>query len=116
MSVRTLGPKGVDCEIPRRLEGNETFFIRVWKPFPSIRVLKTLTPERENSKWTISTSGGLGPLQMVSEPDTRRCASEEAEPCRGVDTRQCASDHVGPRRGVDCEIPHRLERETKHSL
>ena len=24
------GPNGVDCEIPRRLEKNKTFFIRVW--------------------------------------------------------------------------------------
>ena len=36
-------------------------------------------PERENPKRTVSASGGLGPLQMVSEPDTGRCASEEAE-------------------------------------
>ena len=33
---------------------------------------------------------------MVLELDTGRCASEDAE--------------------VDCEIPHRLERGTKHSL
>ena len=37
-------------------------------------------PEWENPKRTISASGGLGLLQMVSEPDTRQCASEEAEP------------------------------------
>ena len=49
---------------------------------------------------TISNSGGLGLLQMVLESDTGRCASEDA----------------GPSRGVDCEIPHRLERGTKHSL
>ena len=36
---------------------------------------------------------------MVLEPDTGRCASEEAEPRRGVDTRWCASKDVGPRRG-----------------
>ena len=81
---------------------------------------------------------------MVSEPDTGRCASEEAEPRRGVDTRRCSSKDVGPQRGgfgvphqlekgtsasedagpllarpskeVDCEIPHQLERRTKHSF
>ena len=43
---------------------------------------------------------GLGLLQMILEPDTGRCASED----------------VGPPRGVDREIPHRLERGMKHSL
>ena len=28
---------------------------------------------------TIFASGGLGRLQMVSKPDTERCASEEAQ-------------------------------------
>ena len=37
---------------------------------------------------------------MVSEPGIEQCASED----------------VGSPRGVDCEIPHRLERGTKHSL
>ena len=37
-------------------------------------------PERESIKRTISTRGGFGPLQMVLEPDTRRCASEKAGP------------------------------------
>ena len=32
---------------------------------------------------TISASSGLGLLQMVSKPDTRRCASEDAGPPRG---------------------------------
>ena len=36
--------------------------------------------ESENPKRTISSSGGLGLLRMVSEPDIKRCASEEAEP------------------------------------
>ena len=51
---------------------------------------------REIPKRTIFASGGLGPLQMVSKPDTGRCASEEAEPRRGVDTRRCASKDAGP--------------------
>ena len=54
--------------------------------------------ERESPKRTISTSNALGLLQMVSEPNTERCVSED----------------VGSRRGVDFKIPHRLERRTKH--
>ena len=49
---------------------------------------------------TMSARGGLRLLQMVSEPGTEQCASE--------DTRSP--------RGVDCEILHWLERGTKHSL
>ena len=90
----------------------EAFFIRVWKSLPSIHVLKTL---RESSKKTISASGGIGLLQMVSEPDTVRCASEDAESRRGVDTGWCANEDNGPRREVDCEIPHRMERGTKET-
>ena len=51
-------------------------------------------------KRTISVSDGLGLLQLVSEPDSKRCASEGTR----------------PRKGVDCEIPHVLESRTKHSL
>ena len=53
------------------------------------------------SKRTISASGGLGLglLQMVSKPDTG-----------GVPVRTLVP------KGVDCEIPHRLERGTKHFL
>ena len=40
-------------------------------------------------KRTVFASGGLGPLQMVSESLNRRCASEV----------------TGPPRGVDCEDP-----------
>ena len=48
---------------------------------------------------TISTSDGSGPLQMVSEPDTKRCVSILAIPQRGVDTRQCASNDAGLKGG-----------------
>ena len=51
-------------------------------------------------KRTIFASGGLGLLQMISELDTRRCASKDTELPRGV----------------DYEILHRLERGTKHPL
>ena len=90
-------------------EENETTFIRVWKPLLSKRVLKTM---RGSLKMTISASGGLGPLQMVSEPDTERCASEEVEPRRG----QCPSKDARPRKGVDWEVPHRLEKRTSASV
>ena len=45
-------------------EENETFCIRVWKPLPSRRILKTLrgSPEK-NPKGTISASGNLRPFQ-----------------------------------------------------
>ena len=49
-------------------------------------------------------------------PDTGQCVNEETEPQRGVDIRQYARKDVGLRREVDCEIPHQLERRTKHSL
>ena len=45
--------------------------------------------ERESPKRSISASGELGLLQIVSESDTEQCASEEAEPQKGVDTRRC---------------------------
>ena len=59
-----------------------------------------LTAIHNGSKWTIFASGELELLQMVLEPNTGQCASEDA----------------GPLRGVDCEIPHQLERGMEHSL
>ena len=59
-----------------------------------------MTVIRNGSKWTISTSGRLGLLQMVSKSDTELFVSEDNEPPRGM----------------DCEIPYWLERGTKHSL
>ena len=56
---------------------NKTFFIRVWKPLSSRRILKTL---RKSPKRIISASDGFGPLQMISEPDTGQCANKEPEP------------------------------------
>ena len=37
------------------------------------------TTIRNGLKQTIFASGGLGLLQMVSEPDNERCASEDGE-------------------------------------
>jgi len=42
-------------------------------------------------KWTISTSRELELLQMLSEPDTGRCASEDTGPPRG----RIVKSHVG---------------------
>ena len=36
-------------------------------------------------KWIISISGGLGLLQIILEPGTEWCASEDAGPPREVD-------------------------------
>ena len=65
-----------------------------------------LTTIRNQPKRTISTSGGLRLLQMVSEPDTERCASEDASPQRGwigllqmVSEPGCASEDASPQRG-----------------
>ena len=59
-----------------------------------------LTAIHNGPKRTISASGRIGLLQIVSELDTRRCVSEDA----------------GSPRGVDCEISHRLKGGTKCSL
>ena len=68
------------CEIDIGWRG-ERIFIKVWKPLPSIRVLKPCVEARKGEpKRTISTNIGLGLLQMVSELETRRCISKEAEP------------------------------------
>ena len=90
----------VDCEIPHQLQWNEIFFTKVWKPLSNM-CFKNLEgkPERESPKKIISASGGLVLLQMVSEPDTGRCASEDARPPKGWIVRS----HIG------C-------RGTKHSL
>ena len=76
--------------------------IKVWKLLPSRRVLKTM----RLMEYVTSQSGqyllaaGFELLQMVSEPDIGRCASEDAEPSREM----------------DCEILHRLEIGMKQFL
>ena len=59
-----------------------------------------LTAIPNGPTWTIFTSGELRVLQMVSK----------------LDTGQCARKDVRPPRRVDCEIQHKLEMGTKHSL
>ena len=50
-----------------------------------------LTTIHNRPKWTISASGELELLQMVSELDTGQCASEDAGPPRGWIVRS----HIG---------------------
>ena len=79
-----------------------TKHLRVWKPLSCRRILETETlkgsSEGKVQKGQICASGGHALLQMVLEPDTGWCATED----------------IGPWREVDCELPHRLERGTKH--
>ena len=58
-------------------------------------------------KWTISASGGLGLLQMVSEPDTGCCASKGVRHQEGWIVRS----HIGwrgkqniPYKGVETSL------------
>ena len=60
----------------------------------------------------MSASGGGRLLQMVSESDTGRCASEEAESQRGVDSVPART--LGPK-GGGLEVTHRLEKGTSVS-
>ena len=62
---------------------------------------------------------GLARYKMVSELDTRLCASKETLPRRGVDTRQCASKDAGPQRGWiwrGSHIDWRKERVSARTL
>ena len=91
---------------------NESFFIRVWKPLPSIRVLKIL---RKNSKRTVFTSGGLGLLQMVSELDNGDVSVRRLSLEGGENRRRCVSKDVGPQREMNWGSPLRLEKRTSVS-
>ena len=75
---------------------------------------------------------------MISQVDTGRCTSEQAEPQRGrhrwysskdaglegvnwvvphrLEKGMSVSKDAEPRMRVDCEIPCRLEKRTNHSL
>ena len=71
----------INCEIPPWLErGMKHFLYECENFFLADCNLKTL---RESPKRTISTSGELGLLQMVSELDTGLCVNKEVEPQRG---------------------------------
>ena len=88
--------KGVDCEILRRLERKQNISYKGVEPLSSRRVLITvrLTAIRNRPNRTIFASSGLELLQMVSEPDTRLCATEDARPLRGW----IVKSHIGWRR------------------
>ena len=76
-----------------------------------------LTALCNGPKWTISASGGLGLLPMVSELDTGWCASKDAGPPREVDTGWCASKDAGPQRRwiVRSHISWRRERNIPYN-
>ena len=83
---------------------------------PDRRFLKILweSPE-ESPKRAISANSGFGPLQMVLEQNTGRCASEKIEPRKGVDTKWYVSKYAGSRRGVDWGVSHCLGKGTSAS-
>ena len=65
--------------------------IRVWKPLPSRRVLKTLrgSLKRKAQRRQYLLAVGLGCYKWYQSQNTGRCASEEADPWRRVDMRRC---------------------------
>ena len=73
----TLGSQGVDYEILHWLERERNIPYKGVETSPVRHVLKIvrLTMIRSRPKRTISASGGLELLQMVSEPDIERCAT-----------------------------------------
>ena len=56
---------------------------------------------RNEPKQTIFVSSGLGLLQIVSEPDTKRCTNEDA----GPQGRWIVRSHIGWR--GEQSIPHK---------
>ena len=77
-------------------EENEAFFIRTWKPFSSRRILKT---SRESPNRTISSSGGLGLLQMISELELSDVPAKRLSPEGGEHEAVCHQGRWTPKRG-----------------
>ena len=80
--ARTLGPEGgwiVRSHIS--WGGEQSILYKGVETSPQQMCFKNLEekPEKESPKRIISASGELGLLQMVSEPDTGQCASEDAK-------------------------------------
>ena len=74
-------------------------------------------PERKSPKKTISANGGPGLLQIVSEAGTKRCASEEVEPQKGVNTRRCVGKDIEPRGWIgESHIDRRREQVPTRTL
>ena len=46
---------------------------------------------------------------MISEPDTKRCASKETEPRKGWTRGNVPARTLGPE-GVEWRVPHQLEK------
>ncbi|KAG7024818.1 hypothetical protein SDJN02_13637, partial [Cucurbita argyrosperma subsp. argyrosperma] len=67
-------------------------------------------------KRTVFTGVGLGCYKWDQSHTPSGMLARKLSPEGEVDTRQCASEDTESREGVDCEIPHWLERGTKHSL
>ena len=65
---------------------------------------------------TISVSGGLGLLQMVSEPNIGPCANEESKPApkEGGHEAMCQQGRWVPKRD-GLGVPYQLEKETSAS-
>ena len=102
-------------------EENETFFIRVRKPLPSRRVLKTLrrSPKGKAQRGQYLLAVGLGCYKWYQSQTQGGVPARTLSPEGGVDFKiprrlereTSASKDVGLQRGVDFEIPYRLERE-----
>ena len=82
----------------------------MWKSLPSRHVLKTLrgSSKGKSPKRTISSSGGLEPLQMISKPDGR--LSLEGDGYKTVCQQGCWTS-----KGGGLGVPHRLEKGTSVS-
>ena len=98
------------------MEENETFFIRVWKPLPSRRALKTLrgSPKGKAQREQYLVAVGLG-RYIWYQSQTPDDVPMRRLPRRGVDTRRCASKDAEPRKGWVQRVPHRLEKGTSAS-
>ena len=88
-------------------EGNETFFIRVWEPLPSRRVLKTLrwSPKRKAQRGQYLLTNGIRARHRAvclwgrwgsKEVDTGQCASEDGEPWREWTSGDVSARTLGP--------------------
>ena len=66
-------------------------------------------------KRTISASDGFGPLQMVSEPDTERCASGRLFPEGGRHEAVCQHGRWASKEVDLVGVPCQLEKGTSAS-
>ena len=86
MPARTLGPQGgwiVKSHIGWREERNIPYKGVETSPQQTHFKPMRLTAIHNGPKRIISVSGGLGLLQMVLEPDIKRCVNEDVGPQGG---------------------------------